>query len=151
MTTSNTNQKEIISLLNQLLASYQIYYQNMRGYHWNIKGKKFFELHLKFEEYYTDAALRIDEIAERILTIGATPLHTFTDFLKHTKIEEHQNVMDGDTAVAQIKSQLTRLIDLQRSLLTAAETSSDAGTADLATRFIAEQEKTRWMLDSYLS
>lgn len=54
--------------LNQLLADYQLFYQNVRGFHWNIKGKDFFELHLKFEEFYDDAVVKIDEIAERILT-----------------------------------------------------------------------------------
>ena len=62
--------------LNQLLADYQVFYQNLRGLHWNIKGKEFFELHVKFEEYYDDAVTKIDEIAERILTLEGEPFHT---------------------------------------------------------------------------
>jgi starvation-inducible DNA-binding protein len=54
--------------LNELLSNFQVYYQSLRGLHWNIKGKSFFELHLKFEELYTDAQEKIDMIAERILT-----------------------------------------------------------------------------------
>jgi starvation-inducible DNA-binding protein len=72
---------EIASELNVLLANYQIYYQNLRGFHWNIQGRDFFELHVKFEELYNDGAIKIDEVAERILTIEATPLHSFTDYL----------------------------------------------------------------------
>ena len=60
--------------LNDLLANYQLFYQNLRGLHWNIKGKEFFELHLKFEELYEDAVIKVDEIAERILTLEGDPL-----------------------------------------------------------------------------
>ena len=73
--------KELASMLNQLLADYQLFYQNLRGFHWNIKGKEFFELHLKFEEFYDDAVIKIDEIAERILTLEGEPLHTFSDYV----------------------------------------------------------------------
>ena len=59
--------------LNELLANYSIFYQNTRGFHWNIKGDKFFELHVKFEELYNDLKVKIDEVAERILTLGYTP------------------------------------------------------------------------------
>ena len=60
---------ELAAKLNTLLANYSIFYQNTRGYHWNIKGEKFFELHLKFEELYNDLFIKIDEVAERILTL----------------------------------------------------------------------------------
>lgn len=62
--------KELSTELNSLLANYQIFYMNTRGYHWNIKGEKFFELHVKFEEIYNDLLLKVDEIAERVLTLG---------------------------------------------------------------------------------
>ena len=71
--------------LNELLANYQIFYMNSRGFHWNIKGHRFFELHLKFEEHYNDSLIKIDEIAERILTLGHTPEHTFSDYSKRSK------------------------------------------------------------------
>ena len=67
----DSKQSEVLAAeLNVLLANYQLYYQNTRGLHWNIKGKHFFELHVKFEEIYTDAQLKIDLIAERVLTLG---------------------------------------------------------------------------------
>ena len=77
--------KELVIKLNDLLANYQLFYQNLRGLHWNIKGKEFFELHLKFEELYNDAVIKIDEIAERILTLEGEPLHTFSDCKSSTK------------------------------------------------------------------
>lgn len=73
--------------LNNLLADYMIFYQNTRGLHWNIKGEKFFELHLKFEELYNNLLIKVDEVAERILTLETTPLHTFEDFQKAAKIK----------------------------------------------------------------
>ncbi len=69
--------------LNELLANFQRYYQNLRGIHWNIRGKRFFDLHVKFEELYNDANIKVDEIAERILTLGGVPLHTYEDYIVH--------------------------------------------------------------------
>jgi len=65
--------KELATKLNELLANYQIYYQNLRNFHWNVSGPNFFELHAKFEELYNAATLAIDETAERILTLGERP------------------------------------------------------------------------------
>src|SRR5690554_3895956 len=67
--------KQLAERLNELLANYQIMYMNVRGFHWNIRGESFFELHAKFEETYNDLLLKVDEIAERILTLGQRPLH----------------------------------------------------------------------------
>ena len=69
--------ERLVINLNGLLSNFQVYYQNLRGLHWNIKGKSFFKLHVKFEEYYTYSQEKIDLIAERILTLGGNPLHTF--------------------------------------------------------------------------
>jgi starvation-inducible DNA-binding protein len=74
--------------LNELLANYSIFYQNTRGYHWNIKGDKFFELHLKFEELYNDLLLKIDEIAERILTLGQTPEHNYSEYANYQTLRK---------------------------------------------------------------
>ncbi len=81
--------------LNDLLADYQLFYQNLRGLHWNIKGKEFFELHVKFEEFYNDAIIKIDEIAERILTLEGEPLHTYSAYLQASEIKEEKSVTDG--------------------------------------------------------
>jgi starvation-inducible DNA-binding protein len=62
----------IVNELNSLLSNYQVYYQNLRGIHWNIRGKRFFDFHVKFEELYNDSQLKVDMIAERVLTLGGT-------------------------------------------------------------------------------
>jgi len=97
---------EIANHLNDLLSNYQLFYVNLRGFHWNIKGKKFFELHLKFEELYNDALIKVDEIAERVLTLSGTPLHTFSKYLEHSEIKSTENVVDEDTAVDAILDNL---------------------------------------------
>lgn len=142
---------KVVEKLNTLLSSYQVYYQNLRGYHWNIVGKDFFELHLKFEEYYNNAQVKIDEIAERILTLEQTPLHSFNKYLDNAAVQIHENVTDGAEAVSQIQKQLEQLINLQREALKLAEENDDIATLDLMTQYISEQEKTVWMLKSFLS
>jgi len=109
--------------LNELLANYSVFYQNTRGYHWNIKGEKFFELHLKFEELYNDLLLKIDDIAERILTLGHTPKHNYTDYRTNSTVKESVQVSDGIKAVEDILASFQTIIILQRELLTL---SSDA-------------------------
>ena len=141
---------EIISKLNVLLADYQIYYQNIRGFHWNIQGEHFFQLHAKFEELYTDAALKIDEIAERILTIEGMPLHSFEDYLNTSTIKVTKNVHDGETTVSTVADNLKELLSLEREIKELAVKADDHGTEDLMSDFIDEQEKTLWMMKAWL-
>ena len=142
--------KQLSERLNQLLADYQLFYQNLRGLHWNIKGKDFFELHLKFEEFYNDAIIKIDEIAERILTLEETPLHTFSDYLKKTKLIEEKNVSHGTEGIKIVVSNLSSIIALEREILSLAEGSEDEGTISLMSDYISQTEKTLWMLNAYL-
>ncbi len=136
--------------LNELLADYQLFYQNLRGFHWNIKGRDFFELHVKFEEFYDDAVIKVDEIAERILTLEAEPLHTFSDYLKTATIKEAKGVSDGSKAVKAVVENFATLITLEREILALAGDAQDEGTVSLMSDYIAQTEKTLWMLNSYL-
>ena len=144
------NNKEIIDNLNLLLADYQIYYQNLRGFHWNIQGKHFFELHAKFEELYTDSAEKIDEIAERILTIEGVPLHAYEDYIDKANIEAKKNVRDGEGAVSAIIENLNTVLTLERKIKDMAASSNDNATEDLMSDFIDEQEKTLWMMKAWM-
>ena len=105
---------EVIDKLNDLLSSYHMFYINVRGYHWNVKGEHFFTLHPQFEELYTNLQVEIDEIAERILTLGGTPLHAYSDFSQHTNIQEDKNVKDGNACVQGVVTGLQALIEEQR-------------------------------------
>lgn len=145
-----TKSEDLAIKLNELLANYSIFYQNTRGYHWNIKGQKFFELHLKFEELYNDLLLKVDEVAERILTLGHTPKHRYTDYVKSSKIVESTEVSDGLKAVQDILNSFKVTILLQREILALAADANDEGTNALMSDYIREQEKLVWMYSSFL-
>jgi starvation-inducible DNA-binding protein len=142
--------KDLAEKLNQLLANFQLYYQNLRGIHWNIKGRMFFDLHAKFEELYTDANVKVDEIAERILTLGATPLHTFEDYTKAAKVPVGKNISKDEKAVELIVESLTELLKIERIILDASDEANDEGTNSMMSDFITEQEKTVWMMKAWL-
>ncbi len=147
----NDKAKYLAEKLNELLANYSIFYQNTRGFHWNIKGEKFFELHLKFEELYNDLLLKIDEVAERILTLGHTPKHNYADYRTTSKIKESVFVSDGLKAVEDILASFQIIIILQRELLTIASDAGDEGTNALMSDYIRLQEKSVWMYSSFMN
>src|SRR5687768_7050470 len=97
-----SSQQDLNNKMNRLLATYQVHYQNLRAIHWNIKGSNFFELHLKYEELYTRTQVVIDDLAERILTLGITPLHRFEDYLKHSALKENDTIHDGKEGMSYI-------------------------------------------------
>lgn len=145
------NAQELSALLNDLLANLQIFYMNVRGFHWNIKGDKFFELHLKFEELYNDVLLKIDEVAERVLTLGSTPYHSFSNYITYSDIKEISNVNEGNECLASIVDSFEILLKKERILLEKAGSYSDEGTSSLMSDYIREQEKLVWMYSAYLS
>ncbi|MGB5289506.1 MAG: Dps family protein [Ignavibacteriaceae bacterium] len=141
---------ELAEKLNTLLANYSVFYQNTRGYHWNIKGEKFFELHLKFEELYNDLFIKIDEVAERILTLGYTPKHNYSDYKKESKIVESSEVSDGIKAVKEIIESFKIIIMHQRDLLNLSADAGDEGTNALMSDYIRAQEKLVWMYSAFV-
>ena len=140
----------LVTELNGLLANFQIYYQNLRGLHWNIKGKNFFELHVKFEEFYTDSQIKIDEIAERILTLQGKPLHTFADYIENSSVPVGKDISNDVDGVELVVNSLSELLKIERSILESSDEANDEGTNSMMSDFIAEQEKTIWMLNSWL-
>lgn len=143
--------KELGEKLSVLLANYSVFYQNTRGYHWNIKGDNFFELHVKFEELYNDLLLKIDEVAERILTLGHSPNHRYSDYIKISEIEESEFVSDGKTAINEILNAFKTIISIQREILELSDEAGDEGTNALMSDYIREQEKLVWMYSAYVN
>jgi starvation-inducible DNA-binding protein len=143
--------KQIADKLNELLANYHLYYQNLRGFHWNIKGVNFFQLHAKFEELYNNALTRIDAIAERILTIGQQPLHTFSVYLRVSTIKEAANLSSDKDTIGTTHQNLTAILNLEREIMSLAAETGDEGTISLLSEDINENEKTLWMLNAFLS
>ncbi|MCO6462508.1 MAG: DNA starvation/stationary phase protection protein [Saprospiraceae bacterium] len=142
---------KLAAQLNELLADYMIFYQNTRGLHWNIKGDKFFELHVKFEELYNNIFLKIDEVAERVLTLGYTPLHTYQDYLSTSTIKVGKNITDPEASVQLVLDAFQTLLVKQRAILAVATDTGDEGTSALMSDYIREQEKTVWMYSAYLN
>ncbi|UXI04315.1 Dps family protein [Photobacterium sp. TY1-4] len=136
--------------LNTLLADYQLLYMNVRGFHWNIKGRSFFELHAKFEEIYNDLVIKVDEIAERILTLESQPVHGYSKYLALSAIPETLDVTDGAQAIRHILEAYQTLLIKQRQILSAASELGDEGTVSLLSDYISQQEKETWMLNAYL-
>jgi len=139
----------IAAELNILLSNFQVYYQNLRGIHWNIRGKRFFDLHVKFEELYNDAQLKIDMIAERVLTLGFTPLHTFEDYIANNRLEVGKNISKDTEAVHLIMASLADLLKIERVILGETDKINDEGTNSMMSDFIKEQEKTMWMMKAW--
>ena len=116
---------EVIAKLNSLLSSYHMFYINVRGYHWNVKGEHFFTLHPKFEELYTSLQVEIDEIAERVLTLGKPPHSRFADYIQESGIKEIDTIgMKDLDMVEAILDDMAKLIELEREILDA---TADAG------------------------
>ncbi|MCY9812987.1 Dps family protein [Aeromonas caviae] len=137
--------------LNKLLASYQILYMNVRGFHWNIRGHQFFELHLKFEEIYNDLLLKVDALAERILTLDGVPLHSFSDYLNISAIPEQKGLHDGRACIESLLDSFRELLVAQRRILGQAAEAGDEGTASILSDYVQQQEKLVWMLRAYLA
>ncbi len=142
--------KNLAAKLNELLADYSIFYQNVRGFHWNIKGDKFFELHQKFQELYENLFIKIDEVAERINTLGHTPNHQFSVYQKLSALKEQKETTNGIKNVGFILDSLKVIISLQRELLDLSADAEDEGTNALMSDYIREQEKLIWMYSAYL-
>ncbi len=143
--------KPVVDELNDLLANYHIYYQNVRGCHWNVKGKSFFTLHIKFEELYTQALAAIDEIAERVLTLGKPPYSTLQKYIDVSEIEQVETIgMKDVDMVKTIVGNMDSLISKERELMETSDKAGDDGTNDMINRLMQFLEKENWMLRSFL-
>ena len=141
--------KPVINALQQLLADYQIYYSNLRGLHWNVKGKDFFVLHKQYEEMYDNTAEKVDEIAERILMLDGVPAHNFSDYLKTSKVKEAGYVTIGSEGIKHVMDTISYFIASERDILKIASEAGDEATVALMSDYISEQEKLMWMLTAY--
>lgn len=148
MKTYISNQ-EIVKQLNDLLSDYQVYYQNLRAFHWLVVGPQFYQLHERFESFYDEAAEDIDEIAERILMIGGKPLHTFADYLEHASIKPKKDMTRPSEMIPVVIEDLENLLGTFRRIASIAGDADDEGTVALMGDFIGKTEKKLWMLNSF--
>ncbi|WP_034920682.1 Dps family protein [Gillisia sp. CAL575] len=135
--------------LNILLADYHLYYQKLRNFHWNVIGKNFFDLHEKFEELYDDAKLKVDEIAERILTLRYQPVSNFSEYLKTSTVKESPSDLSDSRMIETLLEDHGIILKQLRKVAEVADKGGDEGTIDLVGGYIGELEKTSWMLDAW--
>ncbi|MEE3148964.1 MAG: DNA starvation/stationary phase protection protein [Bacteroidota bacterium] len=141
--------KETVEQLNTLLADYHLYYQKLRNFHWNVVGESFFDLHEKFEEMYNDTLIKIDEVAERILTLRYQPVSHLSQYLKMANIEESPSETADLEMIDILLNDHGKLLTQMRKTVEFADKGGDEGTIDLLGAYIRELEKTSWMLDSW--
>ncbi len=146
---SNDNLEKVAKKLNELLSSYSVYYQNLRSFHWHVKGRDFFDIHELFESLYNDAKLKIDEIAERILTINHKPLGSMTDYLVDSSIKEAKDVLPAEEMAKVILTNHKILISQMREVLEIAGEVKDEGTVDVVSGFLSHLEKESWILNAW--
>ena len=141
----------VVTGLNELLSNYQIYYQNLRSFHWYVEGQNFFELHTIFEELYNDAKLKIDEIAERVLTLRFYPIGNLSEYLCIATIPESKNIIKDEEMTGAILENHKMLIQKLREVIKLADEVHDEGTIDLLAGILSGLEKRSWMLEAWRS
>jgi starvation-inducible DNA-binding protein len=145
-----TARTETAAALGRLLADSYLIYLKTKGFHWNVVGPQFEPLHAMFQEQYTELAKAIDEIAERIRTLGVKAPGSFSEFQELTSISEETDAPTADAMIGQLLSDHTTASRTALQVVTEAESRGDVATADLATQRVAQHEKTAWMLSSLL-
>lgn len=143
--------EQVVEGLGVLLASTYTLYLKTQNFHWNVMGPFFQTLHLMFEEQYTALAMANDEIAERIRSLGEPAPGTYREFAKLSFVSEPTDPLKAEEMVAELLSDHEKIIEFSKELLEVASSIRDEGTADLLTTRISEQEKTAWMLRSFLN
>lgn len=141
----------VVKELNTLLADYHLYYQKLRNFHWNVKGQNFFDLHNKFEEMYNDSKIKIDEIAERILTLKFHPVSNFSDYINNSSLKESVSLLDDATMVNELVIDNNLILKQMRKTIHLANLANDEGTIDLLGGYVRYLEKNTWMLEAWLN
>lgn len=140
----------VVTVLNKQVADWNILFVKLHNYHWNVKGPAFFTLHDKFEEFYNEAALHIDEIAERILALNGTPIASMREYLEVSSVNEASGKEDANEMVRVIASDFSRMItDLKKGMEIASE-EEDEISSDMLLAIHTELEKHVWMLNAFL-
>lgn len=145
----NENILPVVSELNVLLADYHVHYQKLRNFHWNVLGKNFFDLHNKFEEMYNDTKVKIDEVAERIVTLKYHPVSNLSDYIEISKIKESSPLLSDKEMVEEIIKDHNILLKQLSKVIDGANNANDEGTVDLIGAYIRELEKSTWMLNAW--
>lgn len=150
-TTSTKSQNATLEqALNQQVANFNVLYVKLHNFHWYVKGEQFVTLHVKFEELYNDVTLKMDEVAERLLTIKGSPAGTMKEYLELATIQEAQGKEDGRKMVQTIIEDFATVAEELHEGITLAEDAKDHPTGDMLIKIKGDLEKHMWMLRSML-
>ncbi len=147
---AEADRKQIAQGLSRLLADSYTLYLKTHNYHWNVTGPQFTTLHALFEQQYTELALAVDEIAERIRTLGEPAPGSYRAFSRLTRIEEETGVPMATQMVRNLVTDNETVVRTARELLPVADGVDDQPTVDLLVNRMQVHEKTAWMLRSLL-
>lgn len=142
--------QSLMDVLNKQICNFSVLNVKLHNYHWFVTGNHFYELHAKFEEFYTEATAYIDEIAERLLSRGGVPVATMKDFLQHSSLKEATGNETPEQMVQTIADDFTTVIDEVKQGVVVAEELNDDSTADLLIGIRTSLEKHVWMLKAFL-
>jgi starvation-inducible DNA-binding protein len=135
--------------MNDLLANYQVHYQKLRNFHWNVRGEDFFDLHEQFEMQYQFTQKAIDDIAERLRVFGIKPLSTLQAYLDRATIQEAGTEVSSDLMVKEILEDFRLLLEHMFNTVEIAMDIGDLGTEDMIKSFIKQTEQKHWMLTAF--
>ncbi|WP_435390859.1 Dps family protein [Jeotgalibacillus haloalkalitolerans] len=141
---------ELVKNVNKQIASWTVLYTKLHNYHWYVKGHQFFTLHEKFEELYNEAAIHIDELAERLLALKGEPVATLKESLELSLVHEAEGGESADQMVEVLNSDFETLMDHLKSGMELAQQDDDEMTSDMLLSIHQSLEKHAWMLRSFL-
>ncbi|RHW33271.1 DNA starvation/stationary phase protection protein [Lysinibacillus yapensis] len=142
--------KTLIEQLNDLVATNSVLYTKLHNYHWYVNGPSFFTLHTKFEEFYNEVTLNLDEIAERILTKGGKPVATLEEHLKMSHIKEATGSETTEEMVQTTLNDFKTIMDALKQAMEQAAEEGDDRTEDMLNAMVQSFEKHSWMLSAFL-
>ena len=142
---------QVTEILDAQVANFSVLFMKLHHYHWYVKGENFFTLHVKFEELYTEAALHLDVIAERMLSLGKLPTATLKEQLALSSIKEASGEESSQEMVKALADDFDTVCNELTEGITAAEDKDDQPTADMFIAIRTSLEKHRWMLEAYLA
>lgn len=141
---------KLTDIVNKQIANWSVLYIKLHNYHWFVKGSQFFTLHTKFEELYNEAALHIDELAERLLALGGAPVATMKECLEQASVKEAAGNETAEEMVGTLVSDFETMIHELKEGMKLADEVGDETTGDMLLGIHQSLEKHVWMLKSFL-
>jgi len=143
-------ENQLIAVLNKQVANWSVLYMKFHNYHWYVKGEQFFTLHAKFEEFYNEAGIHVDELAERLLAIGGNPVATMKECLELASVKEASGTETAQEMVQTIINDFSMIIGELKEGMNLADEKHDETTSDMLLSIHTSLEKHVWMLTAFL-